>query len=150
MAKLPPNPLVSEILRAAHGAKTVEKKVQILSQYKRDDVKACLIWNFDKAIRSAIPEGDVPYKPNDAPIGVDGGHTRLIQEWKSLYNFIRGGNPRLSQMKRETMLVQMLEALHKDEAEILVLVKDGELQSKYRITRNVVEKAYPEIHWKDR
>jgi len=150
MAKLPPNPLVSEILRAAHGAKTVEKKVEVLTKYKRDDVKACLIWNFDKAIRSAIPEGDVPYKPNDAPVGVDGGHTRLIHEWRSLYNFIRGGNPRLSQMKRETMLVQMLEALHKDEAEVLVLVKDGELQSKYRITRNVVEKAYPEIVWKDR
>ena len=150
MAKLPPNPLVSEILRAAHGAKTVEKKVQVLTQYKRDDVKACLIWNFDKAIRSAIPEGDVPYKPNDAPIGVDGGHTRLIYEWRSLYNFIRGGNNRLSQMKRETMLVQMLESLHKDEAEVLVLVKDKELQSKYRITRNVVEKAYPEIVWKDR
>lgn len=150
MAKLPPNPLVSEILRAAHGAKTVEKKVEVLTKNKRDDVKACLIWNFDKAIRSAIPEGDVPYKPNDAPVGVDGGHTRLIHEWRSLYNFVRGGNDRLSQMKRETMLVQMLEALHKDEAEILVLVKDGELQSKYRITRNVVEKAYPEIVWKDR
>ena len=150
MAKLPPNPLVSEILRAAHVAKTVDKKVEVLTQYKRDDVKACLIWNFDKAIRSAIPEGDVPYKPNDAPIGVDGGHTRLIHEWRSLYNFIRGGNNRLSQMKRETMLVQMLESLHKDEAEVIVLVKDKELQSKYRITRNVVEKAYPEIVWKDR
>ena len=150
MAKLPPNPLVSEILRAAHGAKTVEKKVEVLTEYKRDDVKACLIWNLDKAIRSAIPEGDVPYKPNDAPVGVDGGHTRLIHEWRSLYNFVRGGNDRLSQMKRETMLVQMLESLHKDEAEVLVLVKDGELQSKYRITRNVVEKAYPEIVWKDR
>ena len=150
MAKLPPNPLVSEILRAAHGAKTVEKKVELLTKYNRDDVIACLICNFDKAIRSAIPEGDVPYKPNDAPVGVDGGHTRLIHEWRSLYNFVRGGNDRLSQMKRETMLVQMLESLHKDEAEVLVLVKDGELQSKYRITRNVVEKAYPEIVWKDR
>ena len=50
MAKLPPNPLVSEVLRAAHGAKTVEKKVEVLLKYKRDDVKAILIWNFDKRL----------------------------------------------------------------------------------------------------
>ena len=150
MAKLPPNPLASEVLRAAHGAKTVEKKVEVLTKYKRDDVKAILIWNFDKAIRSNLPEGDVPYQPNDAPIGVDGGHTRLIHEWRSLYNFIKGGNDRLSGMKRETMLIQMLESLHKDEAELICLVKDKDLQSKYRISRNVVEKAYPEIVWKDK
>ena len=53
-------------------------------------------------------------------------------------------------MKRETMLIQMLESLHKDEAELICLVKDKDLQSKYRISRNVVEKAYPEIVWKDK
>ena len=146
MAKLPPNPLVSEILRAAHGAKTVEKKVQILSQYKRDDVKACLIWNFDKAIRSAIPEGDVPYTPNDAPIGTD--HTRLEQEYRGLYRFFKGGDSRLKGLKRETMFVQLLEGLYQDEAELIVLVKDGGLTKKYkRITKAVVSEAFPQIEW---
>ena len=79
MAKLPPNPLVSEILRAAHGGKTVKRKVEILKENIRDDVKALLIWNYDKGIKSAIPEGEVPYKKNDAPAGTD-GHTRLIHE----------------------------------------------------------------------
>jgi hypothetical protein len=69
MAKLPPNPLVSEVLRAAHGAKTVEKKVELLAKHKRDDIKAILIWNFDKAIRSNLPAGDVPYQPNETPAG---------------------------------------------------------------------------------
>jgi len=149
MAKLPDNPLVSELFKAVHGAKTVDKKVEILANNKRDDVKAILIWNFDKKIFSAIPEGPVPYKVNDTPANAV-GHTRLIGEWRTLYNFIRGGNNRLSQMKRETMLVQLLETLHADEAEIVCLVKDGMLQSKYRITRSVVEKAYPEIHWRDK
>jgi hypothetical protein len=53
-------------------------------------------------------------------------------------------------MKREIMMVQLLETLHADEAEIVVLAKDGELQNKYRITRSVVEKAYPEIVWRDK
>jgi len=148
MAKLPPNPLVSELFKAVHGAKNKTLKSKILGENKRDDVKALLIWNFDKEIRSAIPEGEVPYKKNEAPIN-SGGHTRLVHEWRTLYNFIRGGNGSLSQMKRETMFIQLLESLHESEAELLLLVKDKKLQSKYRITRNLVEEVYPEIHWRD-
>ena len=131
MAKLPPNPLVSELFKAVHGAKNKTLKSKILGENKRDDVKALLIWNFDKEIRSAIPEGDVPYKKNEAPIN-SGGHTRLVHEWRTLYNFIRGGNDSLSQMKRETMFIQLLESLHESEAELLLLVKDKKLQSKYK------------------
>jgi len=149
MAKLPNNPLVSELFRAVHGAKTVKRKVEILQEHIRDDVKSLLIWNFDKGIESAVPEGSVPYKVNDAPAGT-AGHTRLIHEHRTLYNFVKGGNDRLSNMKRENMLIQLLESLHADEAEILSLVKDGDLQSKYKITRSVVEQAYPDIVWRDR
>ena len=149
MAKLPPNPLVSEIFKAVHGKKTVSQKVALLKENKRDDVKAILIWNFDKGIESAIPEGAVPYKPNESPKGTE-GHTRLIHEHRTLYNFIRGGNNGISNMRRETLLIQLLESLEAEEAEIVCLVKDKDLQSKYRITRNVVEEAYPEIVWRDK
>tara|TARA_R100001463_G_scaffold2929_3_gene12147 strand:+ start:241 stop:690 length:450 start_codon:yes stop_codon:yes gene_type:complete len=149
MARLPNNPLVSELFRAVHGAKTKDKKIDLLKQYIRDDVKAILIWNFDKGIESAVPEGDVPFKKNDSPEGT-AGHTRLVHEWRTLYNFVRGGNDKLSNMRRETLLVQLLESLHQDEAEIVVLAKDKDLQSKYRITRNVVEEAYPDVVWRDK
>ena len=149
MARLPNNPLVSELFRAVHGAKTKDKKIALLKQHIRDDVKAILIWNFDKGIESAVPEGEVPYKKNDSPEGT-AGHTRLVHEWRTLYNFVRGGNDKLSNMRRETLLVQLLESLHEDEAEIVVLAKDKDLQSKYRITRNVVEEAYPDIQWRDK
>tara|TARA_Y100001938_G_scaffold111214_1_gene152152 strand:+ start:72 stop:521 length:450 start_codon:yes stop_codon:yes gene_type:complete len=149
MARLPNNPLVSELFRAVHGAKTKDKKIALLKQHIRDDVKAILIWNFDKGIESAVPEGEVPYKKNDSPEGT-AGHTRLVHEWRTLYNFVRGGNDKLSNMRRETLLVQLLESLHEDEAEIVVLAKDKDLQSKYRITRNVVEEVYPDVVWRDK
>jgi len=148
MAKLPDNPLVSELFKAVHGKKDKKGKAELLSQYKRDDVKALLIWNFDKEIKSAIPEGEVPYKKNEAPIN-SGGHTRLVHEWRTLYNYIRGGNDSLSQMKRENMFIALLEGLHESEAELLMLVKDKKLQSKYRITRALVEEVFDEIHWRD-
>lgn len=149
MAKLPDNPLVSELFKAVHGKKDKKGKADLLSQYKRDDVKALLIWNFDKQIRSAIPEGDVPFKKNEAPIN-SGGHTRLVHEWRTLYNYIRGGNDQLSQMKRENMFIQLLESLHESEAELLLLVKDKKLQTKYRITRALVEEVFDEITWRDK
>lgn len=150
MAKLPDNPLVSELFKAVHGKKDKKGKIDLLSQYKRDDVKALLIWNFDKQIRSAIPEGEVPYKKNEAPIN-SGGHTRLVHEWRTLYNYIKGGNDALSQMKRETMFIQLLEGLHESEAEIVMLVKDSKLQTKYRITRALVEDVFgKEITWRDK
>ena len=149
MAKLPNNPLVSELFKAVHGKKTAPQKVALLKEYKRDDVKALLIWNFDKGIDSAVPEGTVPYKKNESPAGTE-GHTRLIHEWRTLYNFVRGGNDGISNMRRETLLIQLLESLQQGEAEIVCLVKDKALQSKYRITRSVVEQAYPEIVWRDK
>jgi len=149
MAKLPNNPLVSELFKAVHGKKTAPQKVALLKEHKRDDVKALLIWNFDKGIDSAVPEGTVPYKKNESPAGTE-GHTRLIHEWRTLYNFVRGGNDGISNMRRETLLIQLLESLQEDEAEIVCLVKDKALQSKYRITRSVVEQAYPEIVWRDK
>lgn len=149
MAKLPNNPLVSELFKAVHGKKTAPQKVALLKEHKRDDVKALLIWNFDKGIESAVPEGDVPYKKNESPAGTE-GHTRLIHEHRTLYNFVKGGNDGISNMRRETLLIQLLESLQEGEAEIVCLVKDKDLQSKYRITRSVVEQAYPEIVWRDK
>ena len=149
MAKLPDNPLVSELFKAVHGKKDKKGKADLLAQHKRDDVKALLIWNFDKQIRSAIPEGEVPYKKNEAPIN-SGGHTRLVHEWRTLYNYVRGGNDKISQMKRETMFIQLLEGLHESEAELLMLVKDKNLQSKYRITRALVEEVFDDIVWRDK
>jgi hypothetical protein len=105
-----------------------------------------LIINFDESIISMMPEGDVPYTPNDAPLGTD--HTRLESEYRGLYRFFKGGQDKLPALKRESMFVQLLEGLSADEAELLVLVKDGRMNENYkRITKAVVSEAYPNIEW---
>ena len=45
------------------------------------------------------------------------------------------------------MFIQLLEGLHVDEANLIVLVKDGNLQKKYKITKACVDEAYPDIQW---
>ena len=143
--KLPPNPFVHEILELVDSQRTKAKKIEILREYNDLALKAILIWNFDPTAISVLPEGPVPYKENEVPIGTD--HTSLRREWKNLYHFVKGGNDRLSAIRRETMFIQMLEGLHPEEAKIVCLVKDKDLESKYKITYDMVQQAYPDIQW---
>ena len=138
--------LLSEVLRKVSNAKTKDEKIKILRDNNSPALRALLIWNFDDSIESAIPDGDVPYTPNDAPAGTD--HSRLSHEYRGFYRFCKGGDNRLSDMKRESMFIQQLEGLHKDEAELVCLVKDGNLNKGYkRITKAVVSGAFPQIEW---
>lgn len=143
--ELPPNPFVHEILEHASKQRTKAKKIEVLQEYGNPALKSLLIWNFDDTVISMIPQGDVPYKENEVPVGTD--HTSLRREYKHLFNFVRGGNDSLSSLRRETMFIQMLEGLHPEEAKILCLVKDKQLQSKYKITYEIVKEAYPDIRW---
>ena len=144
-AKLPPNPFIHEILELASKQRSKAKKVEILQEYANPALKSLFIWNFDETVISMVPAGDVPYNPNEVPVGTD--HTSLRKEYKHLFNFVKGGNEGLTSLRRETMFIQMLEGLHPEEAKILCLVKDKELQTKYKLTYEVVKEAYPDINW---
>ena len=143
--KLPPNPFAHEVLELVSKQRTKAKKIEILQEYESDALKSLLIWNFDQTVVSMIPEGQVPYKKNDVPIGTD--HTSLRREWKNLYHFVKGGNDKISSIRRETMFIQLLEGLHPEEAEIICLVKDKALEDKYSLTYDAVRQAYPDIKW---
>ena len=141
-----PRLLISEILRKVSNAKTKKEKIDLLQKHNTPALRQLLIINFDDSITSMLPEGDVPYTPNDAPVGTD--HTRLEQEYRGLYRFFKGGDNRLPALKRESMFVQLLEGLSAEDAELLVLCKDGRLGDKYkRITKAVISEAYPSIEW---
>ena len=143
--KLPPNAFVHEILAHVSKQRSVAKKVEALQQYRNDALVSILIWNFDDSVQSLLPEGQVPFEKNEVPVGTD--HTSLRREWKNLYHFVRGGNDKLSKTRRESMFIQMLEGLHPEEAEIICLVKDKNLGTKYKLTQDQVSKAYPDIQW---
>ena len=168
---LPNNPFVFEILEAVSAQRTAAKKVETLKQYEDNSVKAVLIWNFDESVISMIPEGEVPYaEPTEQTAyagslsetisremaggesatgqDLDGRNkTSLRKEWVNLYNFVKGGNDSLTKTRREMMFINILRGLHPKEAEILILVKDGLLTDKYRLTKNMVSEAYPDIQW---
>ena len=137
--------LLSEVLQKVSNAKTKAQKIKLLNDLRTDALVAILIWNYDDSVVSMLPEGDVPYTPNDAPAGTE--HTRLIQEYRKLFHFVKGGNDKLNRSTRERMFIQMLEGLHADEASLICMVKDKKLQKKYKITKACVDEAYTDIKW---
>ena len=173
---LPKIPFAFEVFDAASKQRTKAKKVEVLQTYKHPSLVTLFVWNFDSSIISLLPEGDVPYgntgedqqvtgtlsdKINDAvgkmsemgsnSLGSqDQGRASIRAEYKKFYNFCKGGNPSLSNLRRETMFINILQGLHPREAQILILVKDKNLESEYKISKEIVSMAYPEIHWGDR
>jgi hypothetical protein len=148
MAKDNYRPLLSEVFRKVNNAKTKAEKTALLLQYSTQTMRSLFIWNFDESVVSMLPVGDVPFTPNPAPEGTD--HTLLENEGKKLFYFVKGGS-NLNQVKREQIFLGLLETLHPDEAEILCLVKDKNLQKKYtRISRALIEETFPQIQWGNR
>jgi hypothetical protein len=170
---LPANPFTFEVLNLVSKQRTNIKKVEVLQKYNDPSLRAIFIWNFDESVTSSLPVGIVPYssvgeqgsfsgtlseKIDDAvgkmsEIGSnslgsqDQGFSSIRKEYSKFYNFIKGGNDSLSSLRRETMFINVLQGLHPLEAEILCLVKDKKLETKYKITKELVSQAYPEIVW---
>ena len=137
--------LISEILEKVSKVKTKKEKVTILQQYNHDALRMVIKSSFDPKIEWALPDGDVPYTRNDAPEGTE--HSSLSYESRKLYHFIKGADNQISQNKRETMFVQMLEGLHECEADVLVAAKDKKLHQMYKgLSKNVVVEAF---NWDD-
>ena len=139
--------LMNEILQKVSNAKTKAQKIKLLQEMNSPALRAILIANFDESVISMLPDGEVPYKKNDAPEETE--HTKLIQEYRKLYLFFKGG-ANISQTRRETLFIQLLEGLHEKEAEVLCLMKDRKIGKRWKITRQCVEEAFPQISWGNR
>lgn len=155
--KLPVNQtLISEVLQRVSNAKNKDEKVKVLQEYKSPALTKILLCNFAKAVEFVFPEGKTPYTPTDRPVGIE--HQVLFTEHRLLDKFIRktingvtyygdsgADKPRIPMLKKESLWIQLLEALHKDESSVMDLVKDKKLTTRYKITRQNVIDAFPEL-----
>ena len=177
LPNLPKKPFVFEVLDLVSKQKTKAKKIEVLRKYDEFHLRTLFLWNFDTVIESVLPEGDVPYQSYGDQTSYSGslstkmgediramhetgsfsmgvsdtqGRTTIRREVKNFYHFVKGGNDAMNNMRRESMFINILQGLHPLEAEIVVLVKDGNLSDRYKITRELVEAAYPDIVWRDK
>jgi len=177
LEELPLKPLAFEVLDLVSRQRSKARKIEVLKKYEDISLKIILIWNFDESVVSVLPSGEVPYVGYDENVTYSGtlstklsnevrkmhetgsfslgasdqqGHTTIRRESKNFYHFVRGGNDMMNNIRRETMFINVLQGLHPLEAEIVSLCKDKRLGEVYKITRDIVEEAYPDIQWGNR
>lgn len=99
-----------------------------------------LKWLFDKNINSTLPEGETPYKKNDAPDS-SLSETSLRFEFKKFQYFV---TEQIPVARRETMWIEMLEGMHPKEAQMIDLIKDKKNPFP-NLTKEIAAEAFPEI-----
>jgi len=138
-------PLISEILQKVNNAKDKPKKIKVLQDHDSEALRQILKGAFDPKIEWELPEGTPPYMANEVPKGTE--HTYLSDEARRLWHFVKGADMQMTKTQKETMFIQILEALHEEEAKLLLNVKDKRLNKVYKgLTEAVVRDAF---NWKD-
>lgn len=140
--------IVSELFDKIEKEPSREGKLTLLRKYNTNIVKAVLHMNYEKTVKFFLPEGEPPFnKDKNKPIGYN--ETTLLLELKRFYIWLRP-DVNLSPTKKESLFINMLEGLHYTEAELICLVKDKKLSTKYKsLTLDLVKEAFPDIVFND-
>ena len=135
---------VYEIFAEFEKASTKEERVAVLRRNQNFALKSVLRGTYDPSVKFTIDS--VPlYKPSDSPIGL--GYTSIHTELDRVYLF-ELNNPRtsinLTDKRKEQILIQMLEAMEKREAEVFMnmLLKKQKVKE---LNAEIVKEAFPDL-----
>lgn len=135
---------IYEIFDEFEKASTKKERVEVLRRNANYALRSVLKGTYNPNVTFSIDK--VPlYKPSDAPPGL--GYTSINQELGRAYIF-EANNPRvspnLSKERKEQLLIQILEALEKREAEVYMnmLLKKQKVKG---LNADVVKEAFPDL-----
>lgn len=137
---MPSDKLYSEIFDDFQNAKTRQDKVEVLmmNDHPRFRYFFQLLYSPRVVFDVEIPK----YRPAVEPAGLN--YTYLDSEMAKMYRFIKDHHKRtnVDPKKLTSLLLVVLESLHKDEASILVKLLNKDLDVKY-LNPKIVKEAYP-------
>lgn len=130
---------VAELLQEIKAAKTKSDRIKLLvSQKENQGFMSIIRLQFDDRfvfdLPSGVPEG---MKLNTTPAGR--GQVTLNSETRKLHKFLKSSPTK--RYRKEGLFLGLLELLDKDEAEILLAVKDKKLG--FSLTRKIIDEAFP-------
>lgn len=138
---------ISEVLKIANSKSKIEERVEVLQQNNSFALQHLLRFCFDPRIEWLLPKGDMDYETGSV-IDQEGN---FINRARELYLFVKAvnndgvwviGNEMLGQEKREMLFVRFLEGIDRNDAKLLISVKDKVMPFK-NITDKVVLTAFP-------
>lgn len=131
---------IAEILDKASKMKTKAEKVDWLKKNDFRPLKTVLKAMYDPTLKCLLPEGTPPYKPSE--LLDDQG--MLFSNSKRIPYFYAGAlGDNISKMKREQIFIETLEMVNKDDALLLIDMKD---KKKIKgLTASVINEAFPNL-----
>lgn len=132
-----------EILYLIGESKTEAERLKVIKEHLSENLpfKQLIMWNFLPRIKSALPEGNPEFIRNK----MDGEHHSLWEYLKMFPFFVVSAqSQRMNNYRQERLFIDMLEAIPEKEAEVVLLVKDKDLESKNpHLTPGILFKADP-------
>lgn len=136
---------IGEIFTMIEKAKSEDAVIAVLEKYGKINSSLEKLFHILYATdtefsyaRETVP----PYRPAKEPYGYT--FTTLRRSLNSLHFFFKVNEGQLTQRKRDIKLIQLLEAMHADEATYLVRIVTNEFYVE-NLTRDIVFKVYPKI-----
>ena len=133
---------VFEILERFEKAKNKQERVKVLKENEIMPLLDVLRGTFDEAIQWNLPGGTPPYTPSSE----ESPPSSLLRQHLQFKYFVKGlrESSKLNPIRRERMFIDMLEAVHPRDAEILVSMINKKSPVK-GLTKTVVKEAFPEL-----
>lgn len=131
---------IYELLEKVSKTAKNQDKINILRENDSFALRVVLQGAFDPAVQWLLPPGKPPYKVNEL---VDQQNV-LFREARKITYFVKGFADDLPQVKRETMFIELLEALDPKDAELICSIKEKKLPFK-NITQTIVKEAFPDL-----
>jgi hypothetical protein len=131
---------IPEILKKVSKADSREEKIKILRENNSLGVKQILHYAFfdsGKWYREDLP----PFTLDEAPEGLSVAN--LFNEVRRLYLFKESYN--LPKEKKDILLIQMLEALGRDETALIKDLFSKNFTKRYALNKKLVQEAFPEM-----
>jgi hypothetical protein len=133
---------VFEILEQFAQQTTRADKIKLLKANNIPAIRDVCRGAYDKTLEFNLPEGKPPYSPNK-PESVP---STLRKEHRNFGYFVKGlpQAEKITNMRRETMFIQMLESIHAEDA-IIVLNMVAKKAPVKGLTKKIVEEAFPNL-----
>jgi len=140
-------PTVPEVFELFEKAKSTRDRISCLRKHESFALKTILQGAFHPNLNLELPPGVPPYTPDDAPVGHAPSH--LEMEARKFGYFVNAGDLIQDKRLREKLFIDILESVHATEAELVLKMKDKDLQVK-GLTYEIVCQAFPDLNLPER
>lgn len=132
---------VYEMLEIVDKESNKAKKIAKLREFSNTKALMVLLdFALDSGWKWLLPEGNPPYSPSAKEADLQ--HV-LKSDYRRLQYFVNTPQGKVMKpLRRETMFVEMLEAVDYNDAKLLIAAKDKKLPFK-SITKKLVMEAFP-------